>query len=101
MKPTSLRPRVQLLVCTNARETSDPLRSACGVHGANVYQALKRGVAAAGRHDVWVTRTLCLGQCPQSGCAVAIHPSNEHWIDVTESDANALLERALTTTGTP
>lgn len=98
MKPAPLRPRVQLFVCTNAREASDPLRSACGTHGPRVYQALKRGVATAGRSvDVWVTRTLCLGQCPASGCAVAIQPGNEHWVDVTEGEADALLEHALTT----
>ena len=98
MRTAPLKPVVQLLVCTNARDASDPLRSGCGAHGPRVYQALKRGVAEQGRvFDVWITRSLCMGQCPPNGCTVAIQPANEHWVDVTEADAGALIARALGT----
>ncbi len=101
-RPAATRPLAQLFVCTNVRDPGDPLRSACGEHGPQVYSALKRAVTAAGRsRDVWVTRTHCLGHCPASGCAVTLEPANEHWVDVTETDSDALLRRALETTRTP
>jgi predicted metal-binding protein len=96
MRNAPLQPAAQLLVCTNAREASDPLRSGCGAHGPRVYQSLKRAVAEHGRvADVWITRSLCLGQCPRDGCAVAIQPANEHFVDVKDVDAAVLMARAL------
>ena len=102
MKRARLQPVIQLFVCTNSRDASDPLCTGCGASGPSVYQALKREVAHEGRAgDVWVTRTLCLGQCPPTGCTVAIQPENTHWVGVTESDANTLLRHALSRTRGP
>jgi (2Fe-2S) ferredoxin len=98
MKPAAMKPTVQLFVCTNNRDANDPLKSGCGAHGPGVYQAMKREVARRGRMvDVWVTRTLCLGQCPPVGCSVAIEPAREQWVEVRESDVTALLDRAIGT----
>jgi predicted metal-binding protein len=99
MKPAAMKPRVQLFVCTNNRDANDPLKSGCGAHGPGVYQAMKREVARRGRVvDVWVTRTLCLGQCPPEGCSVSLEPSREQWVEVREGDVTTLLDRALGTT---
>ncbi len=96
MKPSPLRPRVHLLVCTNARRADDPLRSGCGATGPAVFDALKRATVGGGvSARVWVTATGCLGHCPRSGCAVAIHPHNEHLIEVTADDVAAVLTQAL------
>lgn len=100
MELASLRPRAQLFVCANVRAPSDPLSSACGAHGPAVYAALKRAVAAAGCvSEVWVTRTGCLGHCPPRGCTVVLYPVNEQWVNVSESDAPALVARALALKG--
>jgi predicted metal-binding protein len=101
MNPARFRPRAQLFVCTNQRRADDPLASGCGVAGPRVYDALKREVARAGRvADTWVTRTGCLGHCPRGGCAVALYPGNEHFIDVDEHDACSLAARAMGATRT-
>jgi predicted metal-binding protein len=101
MRPAALHPRAQLFVCTNVRRAGDPLASGCGDAGPRVFDALKRQVAQAGRiRDVWVTRTACLGHCPREGGAVAVCPGGEHFINVTEHDAGALLARALDVTRT-
>ncbi|MEI8257307.1 MAG: (2Fe-2S) ferredoxin domain-containing protein [Deltaproteobacteria bacterium] len=102
MRPAAMKPATHLFVCANARDPGDALRSACGEHGPRVYRALKRAVTAAGlTQSVWLTRTLCLGHCPASGCAVAIEPAHVHLIDVTESEVAALLQRAQELTRTP
>jgi (2Fe-2S) ferredoxin len=102
MEPARFKPRVQLFVCTNARAAGDPLESACGAAGPGAYAALKRAVAAAGRvGDAWITRAACLGHCPPRGCAVALYPSNEHWVNVTEADAGEILARALASVADP
>lgn len=96
MKPAAFAPRVHLLVCANARAADDPLRSGCGAAGPAVFAALKSAVLGAGAaRGVWVTRTACLGHCPRVGCAVVIHPRNEHRVEVTADDAPALLREVL------
>lgn len=96
MKPAAMRPRVQVLVCTHARAPTDPLASGCGAAGPAVFSAMKRAVIASGRAArVWVTATGCMGHCPRVGCSVALHPMNEHHVEVTEADAPALTSRAL------
>lgn len=94
MKESPLRPRVHVLVCTNARRPDDPLRSGCGASGPEVFATLKRATAGIASR-VWVTATGCLGHCPRSGCAVAIHPRNEHLVEVVAEDVPAVLAQAL------
>lgn len=95
MRPSKLRPRRQLFVCTNARAAEDPLRSGCGVDGPRVFLALKTAALRRGlSKDLWVTASGCLGHCPQSGCAVAVHPENLHLIEVTVADAQEVLHLA-------
>jgi hypothetical protein len=89
VRPAGLTPRGQVFVCTNARAPDDPLRSACGAHGPEVFRALK--AAQLGRSGVWVTATGCQGHCPPAGCAVALHPDNTHLVDVTAGDVPVLL----------
>jgi predicted metal-binding protein len=96
MDPAALQPAAQLFVCTNVRASGDPLASGCGEHGPAVYAALKRTVATAARtHDVWVTRTACLGHCPPRGCSVVVHPGNAQYINVTVADVPQLARRAM------
>ena len=94
MRSSPLRPRVHVLVCTNDRRPDDPLRSGCGASGPAVFTALKRATAGIAAR-VWVTATGCLGHCPRSGCAVAIHPHNEHLVEVIAEDVPAVLAQAL------
>ncbi len=97
MTPSKFRPATHLLVCNNARAPDDPLRSGCGAHGPAVFVALKReALARAMASRVWVTATGCMGQCPPSGCAVAVYPRNEHLVAVVEDDAPAIFQRAIT-----
>jgi (2Fe-2S) ferredoxin len=97
MQPAKLTPEAQIFVCAHARPPGDPLASACGAHGPAVLEALRSLVRRSGRvRSVWVTRAACLGQCPGGGCAVAVYPRGEQWIDVRAEDAAALLDAALT-----
>lgn len=69
-------PRLHLLVCANRREGS-PLGPGCGDRGEAVYDALKREVAVRGRiATTWITKTACLGICPERGATVARWPVN-------------------------
>ena len=100
MNPAAFKPRAQLYVCTNAREAGDPLQSACGRVGPEVYLAAKNAVGRQGRvGDVWVTRTACQGYCPPRGCSVAIYPSGERLINVTADDTADLVALALAAAG--
>jgi predicted metal-binding protein len=102
MKPSSLRPLVQVLVCTNARAPNDPLRSGCGAAGPALFAALKRAVIEGGvASRVWITASGCMGQCPREGCAVALQPRNEHFVEASADDAREVLRRALTVTRVP
>jgi predicted metal-binding protein len=97
MRPTSARPIAQVFVCTNARAPDDPLRSGCGAAGPALFAALKRRVIDGGvAARVWVTATGCQGHCPRAGCAVTLHPKNEHLIEAAEPDAPDILRAALT-----
>jgi (2Fe-2S) ferredoxin len=96
MDPAPFKPRAQLYVCTNARVAGDPLQSACGLTGPEVYLAAKNAVGRAGRvGDVWVTRTACQGYCPPRGCSVALYPDGRRWINVTAADAAQVIAEAL------
>src|SRR5437773_1796823 len=100
MEPARLRPRTQIFVCTNDRAPSDPLTSACGRAGPDVYNAIKREVDAAGRiGDLWVTRTGSLGHCPPHGCAVAVYPTNQQFINVTAAEAGQIAAVAVAIAG--
>jgi (2Fe-2S) ferredoxin len=84
--------RVHLLVCVNERDPSDPLGPGCGARGAAVYARLKEEVARRGEiQSVWVTRTHCLGVCPQDGCTVMVYPGGRIERGVVPDDAPRLL----------
>lgn len=102
MRPSTLRPRRQVFVCTNARGESDPLRSGCGEAGPGVFTALRSGALRAGlSRDLWVTRSGCLGHCPAQGCAVVLHPQNRHLVEVEVGDVAQVLHLAADTTQDP
>jgi hypothetical protein len=95
-------PALHLFVCANRRDSS-PLGPGCSAHGDAVYDALKQAVAARGRvHDVWITKTHCLGICPKAGATVARYSSappspvstagDPILMEVTPADASGLLE---------
>lgn len=95
MRVTNLRPLRQIFVCTNARADGDPMQSGCGDSGPGVFVALKSAVLRRGlTRDVWVTRSGCLGHCPQRGCTVVIHPENLHLIEVEAADVAEVLHAA-------
>lgn len=69
-------PRLHLFVCANRREGS-PLGPGCGQRGEELYDALKREVERRGEiTTTWITRTHCLGICPQEGATVARYGPN-------------------------
>jgi (2Fe-2S) ferredoxin len=80
-----------VLVCTNARDSE---YAACaGAQGGAVYEAVKtwlrdRGVFWSRVH---VAETSCLGLCSADGTAVAIHPRNRWYSDVTPAAVPTLL----------
>ena len=88
------RPRLHLFVCANRREGS-ALGPGCGERGDALYDALKREVTRTRRvAEVWVTKTHCLGICPEEGATVARYPSAEPIVsDVGLDDVAALLEQ--------
>ncbi len=94
MKTLSLRKRV--LVCTNAREATNPLGRGCGADGVRVHDAV---LAEIGRRNaystVWLTKTGCLGRCPRVGCTVVLTPSGVTHDEVTEADAALLVTQVL------
>jgi hypothetical protein len=99
VRPTTIRPRIHLFVCTNRREGS-PLGPGCGDHGEAVYEALKREVTARGLvRDAWVTRTHCLGICPRHGATVARYGDGVRAPllaeEATPEDATRLLEASV------
>lgn len=95
MRPSTLRPRRQLFVCTNQRAAEDPLRSGCGAEGPRVFLALKTATLRRGlTRDLWITASGCLGHCPDKGCAVAVHPENRHLVEVTVDDVTEVLHLA-------
>ncbi|MDP3278550.1 MAG: (2Fe-2S) ferredoxin domain-containing protein [Deltaproteobacteria bacterium] len=98
MRPARVLPQAQLFVCTNSRAASDPLTSGCGATGPAVFDAARALVNAQGRlRTHWVTRTGCLGQCPRTGCAVALWPSGEQWIEADTNDVAAMVARLCLT----
>ena len=90
-------PRLHLFVCANRREGS-PLGPGCGDRGEELYAALKREVASRGAvATTWITKTHCLGICPQRGATVARYPAGlgapprNIVTEVEPADAGALL----------
>jgi hypothetical protein len=80
-------PRLHLFVCANRREGS-PLGPGCGARGDELYDALKREVAARGAvASTWITKTFCLGICPKHGATVARYP-----VGVGESESPIVTE---------
>ena len=102
MRDADLRPRVRVLVCVNPSERPDAT-DGCGAHaGPAVYAALRSEVARRGLvRDVWVTRTWCLGVCPDVGCTVELQPSGLLLRDVEPEDAPSVLDRALPVADAP
>jgi len=90
-------PRLHLFVCANRREGS-PLGRGCGDRGEELYAALKREVASRGAvATTWITKTHCLGICPQRGATIARYPAGlgtpprNIVTEVEPGDAGALL----------
>jgi (2Fe-2S) ferredoxin len=96
MRPANLVPAVHLFVCVNRREEGAPLGPGCGDAGVAVYEVMKGEVARSGAYRaVWITRTQCLGQCPKSGCTVAVYPRQRILTEVAEKDAAKVFGDAL------
>ncbi len=93
MRPAPFRPSsAHLFVCTNARDLHDPLGAGCGARGRALYDALKRAVTRGGLVSrVWVSRTHCLGVCPQVGAALAVSPTGGLFTEVDAGDADGLV----------
>lgn len=95
MKPAYPAPRARISVCVNPASRPDA-RDGCGaMSGPAVADALRAEVAKRGLvRAVWVTRTLCLGICPDRGCTVEIMPSGGLYREVETSDVAALVASA-------
>ncbi len=85
-------PRLQVLVCVNRREEGSPLGPGCGAFGERVADPLKQHVLSLGlAREVWITRTHCLGLCPEVGTAVALYPKHRIYTEVLVEDLPTLL----------
>lgn len=85
-----------VFVCVNRRSAGDPLGQGCGARGDAVYAALKQQVSRRGLvSSVWVSRTYCLGVCPQHGCSVALSPSFALLSEVEPTDVPALVDQVV------
>lgn len=95
MKAAPLVPARHLFVCVNARPEGDPLGPGCSARGESAYAALKSRVAASGQTArVWITRTHCLGLCPQTGATVAVHPGGGLFTEVMPEDVPTIWHNA-------
>ncbi|MBL8721386.1 MAG: (2Fe-2S) ferredoxin domain-containing protein [Myxococcales bacterium] len=93
MKVALLRPVAHVHVCTHRRSAADPLGPGCGARGEAVFEALgKERTHRRLVRDVWLARSSCLGQCPATGCTVAIGPL--HLVEVEPGDAGEVLDEA-------
>jgi (2Fe-2S) ferredoxin len=96
MRPANLVPAVHLFVCVNRRDEGAPLGPGCGDMGEAVYEVMKGEVAKRSAYRaVWITRTHCLGQCPKSGCTVAVYPRQRILTEVEGKDAAKVFGDAL------
>jgi NADH:ubiquinone oxidoreductase subunit E len=92
MKPSPYAPRRHIFVCTHRRAEGDPLGTGCGERGDAVFDALKAEVRHKRAFDVWITRTGCMGVCPQSGCTVASTENESLMREVTAEDVERLIQ---------
>jgi len=93
VKVALLRPVAHVHVCTHRRSAADPLGPGCGARGEAVFEALgKERTHRRLVRDVWLARSSCLGQCPATGCTVAIGPL--HLVEVEPGDAGEVLAEA-------
>jgi (2Fe-2S) ferredoxin len=81
-----------VLVCTNDRDSE--YACCAGAGGEAVYEAVtewlrERGVFWSRVH---VAETSCLGLCSEDGTAIAIHPRERWYSDVSPPNVPALLE---------
>jgi len=95
------KPRVQILVCCNERDTSASKPSCLPRGAVEVYHRLKDRVKARGlREGVLVTRAGCMKHCSR-GVTVAIWPQNAWLGGVQVDDVDAILDAVLTGGETP
>jgi (2Fe-2S) ferredoxin len=95
------KPRVQIQVCVNERD-SENRKPSCGPRGGmELYRRFKDRVRELGIRDwVMVTRTGCLKHCSR-GVVVAIWPYNLWYRRVTLQDVDEILERSVLGDGQP
>ena len=89
------KPRLHLLVCTNARPPDHP-KGSCQPRGAEaLLAALKREVVQRGlQKEVFVTKSGCLKSCPH-GPIVACWPAGDFAASCDEGEAPMLLDAFL------
>ena len=87
---------LQILICTNERESDHPKPSCGGLHdGMDLYRRFKDVVRARGlRESVLVTRTGCLHRCSH-GAVVSVWPANHTYARVEVADVEELLEHEV------
>lgn len=92
MDVPSLKPRLQVFVCTNER--TDGSDCCASVQGMEIFRALKSWVREQGlTRDVWVTRTGCMTFCNPVGTTVVIHPQNMWFTKVVMGDLPVLKQK--------
>lgn len=95
MQSASPRPRARLLVCCNPASRPDALDGCGASSGPRVAEALRDEIAKRGLgREVWITRTMCLGICPEHGCTVEVSPGGGLFREVEPAHAAALVELA-------
>lgn len=73
----------------------------CGARGGEaVYQALRTEFSERKITDVLVTRTQCLGLCPEAGATVAVYPDGL-WYVVSKAEEGTEIARQHLIAGRP
>lgn len=77
-----------VLVCVNHRDND----SCCAnVHGQEIYDKIKQWIRENRLgHEIWVTRTMCLGFCNDVGTTVVIYPDQLWFSEVTLDDVEKI-----------
>lgn len=87
-------PPIHVLVCVNARPSTDPMPCCAKADGQRLYEQLCALVQNRGWHgQVVVTRTLCLGWCHVAGSTIAIHPGGIWLRRCAPTDAETILDQ--------
>ncbi len=92
------KPKLHVFVCINDRTESKPGMASCGpTITTEIVKEVKVWIMQQGlMHDVLITKTGCLGICPNQGGVLVVYPSGR-WVTEIQnaSDLKKVIEEEL------